>query len=383
MSEAPYSVIKISETDQMYAHEREVHVDPMDFAFGYNVVRTLELMKFPEGSMERRVAEKGLPSNMSSARHQLGEVMGSRRSGKYADQLFDEVLADPTSLLSTYAQESQGNPDFVLLDVDQMPDDVFQDMLIRHVNVFRGTLGEFQGALPDFQDRFQRRFTQKIIARGFIDNETSQRRMAEINVVLGDALRDDLTADRGGNFDSETDTVMIAQQDFKDLGEHIYTHEILHALSGRTLVLRTDTPLEYMELEYMEFETQRIGFHFKNVKQGRFRWLNEAITEELTISLTGDKEERIYKQERNLYKLLRKKGKLDIPEELFLAAYFENYDPSLPPGERIPQWKKLYGAINEAYEPGFLVRLDKMIQKGGIEVALLFINLPSLRKSKK
>lgn len=380
MSEAPTSVIKISETDPMYTHEREIHIDPMDFAFGYNVVRALKLIKFPEGSMQRQVAEKTLPRNMGSARHQLGEVMGSRRSGEYVDQMLEEAMgetADNSNLLFNYIA-AKGRTDLAY-EIDNIPDDVFQYILTNHVGRFRETLGEFQTAIPFFQDSFQRRFAQKIIARGFIDNETVQRRMAGTIVVLGDALRDDLTADRGGYFDSETDTVMIAQQDFENLGEHLYTHEMLHALSGRTLVLRTDAPLAYME-----FEAQRIGFRFQNVKQGRFRWLNEAITEELAIGLTGDKEDRIYKQERNLYKLLRTKGKMVIPEELFLAAYFENYDPSLPPGERIPQWKKLYSAINEAYEPGFLVRLDKMIQKGGIETALLFINLqPSLRKSKK
>jgi hypothetical protein len=65
--------------------------------------------------------------------------------------------------------------------------------------------------------------------------------------------------------------------------------------------------------------------------------------------------------ERHLLELLRTKGNQEIPEKLFLNAYFEDYDLSKPYGDRIPAWKELRRSLNEAYDSSFFIELDNMV----------------------
>ncbi len=69
--------------------------------------------------------------------------------------------------------------------------------------------------------------------------------------------------------------------------------------------------------------------------------------------------------------MLKQNGKTQISRTFFLGAYFENYNPDLPYGERIPSWKRMCREINDAYEPGFLVKLDNYVKANGVNKAVV------------
>lgn len=133
-------------------------------------------------------------------------------------------------------------------------------------------------------------------------------------------------------------------------------HESIHALEGRTVKLE-------FEEEWFEIEHQRAGVRFFG-ENFRFKWLNEAITEDLSVKITGH-EDNTYGIERELFKFLTSGGKIPVPEQKFYNAFFENYDPDKPYGERIPAWNELQQLLKKSFGPNILLRLDKIIQELG------------------
>ena len=122
-------------------------------------------------------------------------------------------------------------------------------------------------------------------------------------------------------------------------------------------------PYQVLCLIFLLFANMVIGMEVEFIKK-------VPLTETLTQELIQDESKGSYKDERALFQLLQKQGNSPIDQKVFLGAYFENYDPDLPYGERIPNWKKLYKAINEAYTPGFLVKLDDFVKVYGVEKAV-------------
>ena len=176
----------------------------------------------------------------------------------------------------------------------------------------------------------------------------------------------------GGYFNPSTETVIIASSASVEHINQIFDHEMLHVISGRTDA--TDTLSEDNIINI------RTGIHY-GISFGkfgedeldtltfveRFRWLNEAITEDNAMKFNNAKA-GYYRSERTLYDLLQKSGSIIIPTSIFLEAYFEDYNPDTQ--ANVPNWKILGDAISRAYQPGFLVILDKYIEKNGISNAI-------------
>jgi len=263
-------------------------------------------------------------------------------------------------------------------DFFKLEDDSLESLIRQHIARFEVTEKLFRKELPGFHQRFITRIKPRIKSSELgIDEDTLERRLAATKVVIADALRADLTADAGGQYRVADDVASISQQDFKRLGEEIYTHEIMHALSGKTLYAEKSIVDEYSDEKNKYYYTNkygRLGLMI-NGKHERFRWLNEAVTETLTRELIDTAPDRpqysqvVYKSERELLELLMIRGKYQIDLKLFTDAYFENYDPTLPREKRIPAWKTLYKTISEAYSPGFLTELDKYIKAKDVKAA--------------
>lgn len=176
----------------------------------------------------------------------------------------------------------------------------------------------------------------------------------------------------------------------------ILFHELLHAVSGRTVIKSqvVDDIEGYGEFTDTDIIHQRTGTRIGSPRgeglemKQRFHWLNEAVTEQLTWRLLGKKipepksvMERLmskkyegsatYVPERKLFDLLLQKGSTPLDEKLFLAAYFEDFDPEKP--NPIPAWKAMTKAVRESYGSNMLLELDKMIKSGGIGQAIKFL----------
>lgn len=165
--------------------------------------------------------------------------------------------------------------------------------------------------------------------------------------------------------------------------KHIIYHELLHGICGRTLTESTsnDGKIRTVHADVTNIPKlndwegfQRVGLVFINGGNVMLEWLNEAVVEDINMRLAEEDETRgAYEKARELLKHLRTSGKNEISEKLFFDAYFEDYKTDLPQGEKIPKWRKLIRALNEAYEPGILIKIDKLVREEGISAAIKFL----------
>lgn len=94
----------------------------------------------------------------------------------------------------------------------------------------------------------------------------------------------------------------------------------------------------------------------------RFRWLNEAITESLTLKLLeNDLLTTLYAKEQELLSLFAKSGAVRLEDKVLQRPYFENYDPNAYP--TVPAWKEFMRWTETAYRPRFLQDLDAFVDE--------------------
>lgn len=237
-------------------------------------------------------------------------------------------------------------------------DEQYVLMLAQHVNLHKEKAKEFERRVPRLKRRFKKRL-KNAQQQGVIPSEIplDTRRIDRTQVVYSDGLT--MHSKHGvaaGIFRDRLEKVRILEKYGEKRTEYFFIHEMLHALSGRTLLTKPYPT-------FPDVVVQRIGLYIL----GRFMWLDEAVTDILAGKLI-DRSSPFppYWKEIYLFELLLAK----VPLNLFLNAYFENFDPSVPPHQRIPHWKYLQRTIDDAYSPGFLVRLDKFVFEKGINNAI-------------
>lgn len=108
----------------------------------------------------------------------------------------------------------------------------------------------------------------------------------------------------------------------------------------------------------------------------KFDWLNEAVTEELALRMSGY-ESPIYDTEVKLLYFLCTGGRKGIDPGVFERAYHEQYDPTIitEVGNStrrvgVPHWKVMWRSVEESFGPGYLNRLDKIVREKGPEYGL-------------
>ncbi len=306
------------------------------------------------------------------------------------------VFQDEAGELEGDLLDGQSLVDFFLSNPDDFPNEIWLAMLILHVKKFNIRQEEFNRRdLPKMRDKILRNAHAAIDSgKIVIDHDALEARMASVKVVLIDPIV--LNAEKNGReglYKVETNTILIpVNYGFSDQ-EHVFTHEMMHAISGRTPLLIRSTekgPGDDEEggrvlLQDIQGDEEMDGLSsFLDVDEGdriveqrvglrilyRFAWLNEALTETLTMELLG-REDGFgcsYPLERKLLKLLIEKsgGRLSLDD--FRAAYFENYSPDTK--EKVPAWKRLQSLFAEAFGPRILVALDNARNEGGIESAI-------------
>jgi len=202
-----------------------------------------------------------------------------------------------------------------------------------------------------------------------------ESRLEEMTMIVDTSTVDDDLKDSAGIYypDSGLTRLLTGIQEGEE--EEVVVHEMIHVLSGREII-------GYRGQDGQNgFLARRSGLLLHNVKvtyptsyhelpqQGDFMWLNEAITEELTLRVL-QQSYGTYIEERELFNLLRKRGKHFIPMRSFLDAYFEDYDPNVPEAERTPHIQALMKEIEDTYWPDFLKSLDDIATMMGVEAAI-------------
>lgn len=311
-----------------------------------------------------------------------GAAISKRTLARYKTPLRKKT-DEEMLLTSIFGETRYDDPELVrllaLIGGKRVSTKLWMEILRDHGENFQHSVEEFEERLlPELTERFRAQMTVAI-ERGElpIDAERLNRRIAEVSFALRDAVFARLE-ERSGSFSSEFSQINIAAHlaapSRRKQLERTFFHEMFHATSGRSIVAKTTKyKMSHGEDEDAEYTHQRIGMRFviEQTKRRRFRWLNEAITEELTTRYAAPTESRrpvsSYQKERSLFDFIKNKGRVPIHDRIFINAYFENLDPSLPPSERLPAWKALSEKMEESWGVGFLNRLDAKIKQIGVK----------------
>ncbi|MEK7561879.1 MAG: hypothetical protein AAB541_03390, partial [Patescibacteria group bacterium] len=278
-------------------------------------------------------------------------------------------------------------------ELPQLPDEVFESFVRFHISNFKEQVVDFEAELESYRGRFLEQ-AKSVIEAGLlpISHELLERRMSHVALKAHNYL-DSALDEIWGSYNDRDKVIRIVEKAPLEVRYHTFVHEMLHALSGVTILKKTHGEDEEDALSVdlslgMEasYEPQRGGLHisgkpldvvrhrgrFMILTQERFGWLNEAITEALTLELVDEKE-GAYQSNRELLELIEGTmfGTVKDPRFLFVRAYFENYEPQ--DEYRIPAWKELNRAVNKAFGlegVSGLAYIDKVVQASGVQMAI-------------
>ncbi|MES3005448.1 MAG: hypothetical protein V4664_00715 [Patescibacteria group bacterium] len=244
----------------------------------------------------------------------------------------------------------------------------FLKILRVHALNFTASAHNFEKQVPRIEKEFLLDLKKLIddpdhpLTSDILSEATIHQRVSAVKVIMGDPLAMATHGVAVGIYNPDNEMIFVAYErpinmsKGKDVHfEKTYRHEMIHALSGRSIVIDNQYHMPHERLGVEENET---GFN---------KWLNEAITEQLTQDLKGKRHNYIqgsYQHERELYKQLLQR----IPEELFLKAYFENTETDSD--ESSPHGQALSEAINKEFGDRFMENLNISVWEKGPEDTL-------------
>lgn len=251
--------------------------------------------------------------------------------------------------------------------VEDLPNNLYRRILELHAVKHEQKDQGFQEEIPAMQERFVRLIKKSGLP---ISYEDAQKRIAQVRVIVGDSIGYSVSSEILGEFDPEHDLAVISLEEISILADapeemksqderrfQTYTHEMLHALSSRSVlgdVQEDDGALESVRV-------QRLGLSM----EGRFRWLNEAMTERMTLELLGESDGS-YPKERSLLSVLLEQG---LSYACLREAYFERHEPPTS-GLGLKHWREMMNSFNQTFKQGFLVKLDNYVRDMGLDKAI-------------
>ncbi len=271
------------------------------------------------------------------------------------DQIVSRAFATAQACVATYAEGSS-----IQWQYDQK-DSVGVKLLQSHAKHIEHTEKRLQEQFELFEKKFRSLIHQAIAAGQLpLKKEIADEQLNLVQIQVIDYVLANL-AELWGEYQSDEHVIRIASNVPHDELWHTYVHEMLHALSGKMETVVLDLKGDEIGHNQLKGGVHFTG-HSEDVTPTTARpslwWLNEALTESLTLELIG-KREGTYESPRELLDLLIEHGSLD--RRIFLNAYFENYFDGQGP-HPTPALKKLFDETNAKFGKRFLVDLDLCIR---------------------
>ncbi len=254
---------------------------------------------------------------------------------------------------------------------NQLPPEVIAMVARRHVQTFERQESVFHDELAVLQTRFRAAIDRLVssskhaLTADMLPLSLVEGRMQEVPMIMADPLHFLQYDVYLGEFDAQHnmtsmvyDSRQFSRREAAAAHEHVYNHEYWHALSGREIVRQgrkfyhTRIGLRSVNLQHPE----------QSVGQRGFRWLNEGVTEMLTLdSRNIERWGRVgtYHWERQILKRLLR----HIPEDVLLKAYFDNTRTQAGSLARI----ELEEAVEQAHGVDLLDILDADIGMYGAQ----------------
>ncbi len=272
--------------------------------------------------------------------------------------------------------------------LDKIPNAIFFEMIINRAGIHEKKTSEFLSHEGKMRKMFLRNLGL-LVSTGVLQVNLAEvkNRLSKFSINLKDPLIIEFTQRKvdgdyifsSGQTDSLRDSINISSMVGFSEEKLVYTHEMFHAISGRTSVLFGSIPDNTNLPDSSGILVQnkgvvlpdRTGFFTNDNKIGRFFWLNEATTQSLTLLMfPKDLVNRCYVEEIELLETLLSGGGSLIPKRLLFDAYFvDNTDRNI---QNTPEaMQRFYNVVDESYGvSGFLLKLDDYVSKNGVEKAI-------------
>lgn len=346
----------ITEKSPEYLAEQKRRVNNKNGAFGEGYLSEYYRLKKMLGNTQ--IDGHPLHDEQEKIRKELGDFFKMKRRylklyledatrGKKNDVLyfFQEALADEEiknkfKAIGDFGQDDITPEDIATIFVadGKIDDELFAQMVERHVQNFTEKSKEFDLEVEKFKSDFKKRVQDEITA-GYLPiiMDKAEGRVDTTKVSLADRLEiDDLAS-----YDNWHGLISDALPEAKR--RHAIFHELTHAISGRMITTQKQEVFNILN-------HQKTGLHFKFQKDikkfptSKLAWLNEAVTEKIALKLSqASGREGYYVLERHELEQLLSKG---VPEEYFINAYFEDYDP-MDKNSKLSAYRVLINKIRE------------------------------------
>lgn len=160
----------------------------------------------------------------------------------------------------------------------------------------------------------------------------------------------------------------------------VLVHELLHAASGRLVTN------EEVDAGWSYALSHKAGYSIGSTQEGKLKWLNEALTEQLTQLVVagsnfdyhtldhamlfheGSLDKGSYRDAREFTSIFVKEFQANTGADILqalVAGYFEDYQPDNQAGERSPMWAEAVQKIGDYLRPGAVAVIDKTFNRGG------------------
>lgn len=278
-----------------------------------------------------------------------------------------KTIQSPKDMLDTFP-----------LLADSMPDELYHDMLTEHKNKFDEKTQEIRSQLFTYYDTDLRQAVRNFTVQHGINSDILETRMDQLRQRLSIFFDDSALFEDTDVLGFTKITGQVTVDPLKNMDvvtKPTFTHEVIHNLGGTGYrVRKEETP--YMDDSEKELDLPEDSGLFAVVpeKSGmhiyqRLRWFNEGVTDMISQRVAPSVIDEFvgYPEEISLIQNIMKHGTKIIPEDTLYQAYFEGYDPNLPDNEQFKNMKTLFRSISNSFSPGFLIRLDRLIESYGDE----------------
>lgn len=316
-------------------------------------------------------------SALNSIREQLAEKFRDIRYSGAIKEFFNGVMVNPILKPRLMAALS-GSKVIDKSSVNKIPNDLLLDMLIVHASLYIKKTEEFKPREKILRKKFIKRLDQ-MVKNGVVDLKMPDMVNAinEFKVHLRDPLAQTLI-ETFGDTNSEHAIINLSFLLSPDIEEEVYDHEMFHAVSGGATILVSFPSMHKNVVDKSGLVKQegklmhvRSGLLFSSLDgEHHLHWLNEAATQDLTLTALEKKDGHAYIEEMELLNLLLTKGKFPISKTILYHSYFSRMESG--EADEVGQSIKVFSdAVDQSYGvEGFLLKLDDYVQKHGLKDAI-------------
>lgn len=246
----------------------------------------------------------------------------------------------------------------------QIPDSLIQRSFSIHIQKMIEQQREFEdNELPAIVSAVDKKINQAIKDGKLpVSRSRWEKIKNSTTVIVRDSIRnvDNTMGNANGT------VISISPNSSFEQKVHIAIHEFIHQLDGKLLVKTTTVEAKEGEpvTKEIEYNKARGGLLFEGLfySPPKRQWLNEAVTEDLAMTIDDQESGDFYPAERRLLEtLVQALG--PGSRELLQAVYFEQYDVKKIPTERLKQYKKFTQLVSAKLGRNFLNKLEKFLNR--------------------